>query len=45
MDKWQGRLGSLASVRQPVEVKENSEFKPVVVHYILPVAKGLGWYI
>ena len=28
MGKQQGRLGSLTMVRQPVQEKENSEFKP-----------------
>ena len=32
MSKWYDKLGSLALVRQPVEEKENSEFKPTVFH-------------
>ena len=44
-------LGFLALLRQPILEKENSEFKPAVVHlknwtcHILPVAETLGKYI
>ena len=32
MDKYQGRQGSSALVRQLVQEKENSEFNPVKLH-------------
>ena len=32
MRKSYDRLGSLVTVRQPAEEKENSEFKPAVLH-------------
>ena len=31
MRKQQGRLGPLALVRQPIQEKENSEFKPTLL--------------
>ena len=46
-----GRVGSLASLRQPVKKKENSKFKPIVPCfeliwcYILLVAEELGKYM
>ena len=32
MSKLLGKLGSLALVRQPIEEKKTSEFKPAVLH-------------
>ena len=43
MSKWLGRLGSWALVRQAVEEKEKSEFKPVELRLKIDHVSHLVW--